>query len=181
MVAWLALGLGAQGCADQRNPVLPSSTGSHGGTSAGEGNDGGQAAEALAVVDTQVARDATGGSYTDAAPGSGPDASLVTCNPFKQDCPSSPPRACYPDPTSGVGSCQLPGGGAVLVSCDTSLDPFSCYPGLVCVPVALPQTIGFCYTICDTSDPVACGFGNAACAPVPGMSRTSNVGYCQVG
>jgi len=181
MVAWLAFGLGTQGCVDKANPVLPSSTAGHGGTSAGNDSDAGNAADTLASIDTQMALDATGGSYADAAPGSDSAASPITCNPFKQECPSSPLRACYPDPTSGVGSCQLPGGGAVLVSCDTSLDPFSCSPGLVCVPVALPQTIGFCYTICDTSDPVACGFGNAACAPVPGMSRTSDVGYCQVG
>lgn len=176
--AWVALASLTVGCADKANPVLPSTTPPGGKVSGSSSDDGGEG-EVMAPFDTGEGRaDAAMDIVLDTVLQRDGDASFGSCNPLKQDCPGTPQRGCYPDPSSGVASCQPAGGNPVLANCDTSLDPFDCLPGLVCVPISRPDTIGLCYIMCDPKNPSACGIGSV-CAPVPGIPASSNIGYCQ--
>ena len=175
VLAWLALAFCTSSCVDKGNPVLSStSTSTHGGTSTGGGKDGGEGIESLAPADV----DAAGGSSADVPPTAASDANPTACNLLTQNC-GSLALGCYPDPISGVASCHSVGEASVLVSCDTSLDPFACSRGLVCVPLSPQDTAGLCYSLCDAKDPTSCGFGNT-CAPVTGLPTSSSVGYCPV-
>ena len=132
----LALGLFA--CAEQANPVIPS-TPNLPGTQATGGGDA-AATQADASPDTEPAR-------TDVT-------TVAVCDLLRQDCPLHPlsgqPQACYPE--SGVGRCETIGDGKpAFAPCTVNTD---CDRGLACVT---PCGLSFpeCQYLCDPNADLA--------------------------
>jgi hypothetical protein len=157
--AYLLLAGGGLACADQANPVIPSTPGIPGGHVGGAG-------------DAAVGEDAA-----DTAPVARTDgATAVTCDLLKQDCPASPisslPQACYPE--GGIGRCETIGDGKpAFAPCDVNTD---CSRGLACItPCGYAHSE--CQPLCDVADPLGatdCADGQV-CKP---FSGTGNAGYC---
>ena len=136
-LACLALAFAGTACADQGNPVVPSTPNLPGGQVTGSGDA------------------ATGGADTkDTAPVTRTDATtVVTCDLLKQDCPPSPisalPQACYPE--GGIGRCETIGDGKPAYAlCDANTE---CDRGLACVTVCGSPSPE-CQPICDVTDPL---------------------------
>jgi hypothetical protein len=168
-LAGLVLAMLGLGCADQSNPVLPSS-----GGPGSVGTSGHLDAEASEVA-AATGEDAIGTStVTDT------DASVTGCDLLKQNCQAlglGVGTGCYP--VGGAGRCLPAGGVGALGSCVVGNDPPDCAPGFVCIALSNGLDAGYCLEICDTEDPTTnCGVGNA-CVLLPGFPKTSNAGYCQ--
>lgn len=162
--AFACLGLAFVGlaCAEESNPVLPSTPTIPGGQTIGSGDAG------------------TGGSDTnDATPVTRNDAAtVVTCNLLAQDCSADPvtylPRACYPE--AGIGRCRSIGDGMpAFAPCDVNTD---CGRGLACVtPCGSPSRE--CQPICDVTDPL----GATDCADgyvCQAFSKSGSAGFCNL-
>jgi hypothetical protein len=156
-LAWLWLGAG---CADQANPVVPTTTFPGGYVAGGD-------------------RDASPGEVgeADATP-AGPDATGVVCNLLTQNCQDlgqATNTACYPE--GGVGFCESISGFEPVASwCASNTD---CDRGLACRPQSRSSNIYVCQYICDLSETVSttCADGET-CTLMTGFERASSVGYC---
>jgi len=152
-LGWVVLCLAA-GCAEQDNPVLPSSSG-HGGVSLGGRPDSGAALDA-GTATPDAATDATAGNEV------GSDAIISgACNLLEQNCPTSPIRqGCYP--AAGRGVCEPAGALAELQTCSLDTD---CDRGLVCSIVSTaPLAQGLCQRICALTNGVAAICPSQICA-----------------
>ena len=166
-LAGLVLGLLAPACADQANPVLPStggpgSVGAIGHSDAAEGEVGPMSDVADATL----------------SPTSGSDAINIACDLLKQNCSTSglgQGFGCYP--VGGAGRCEAAGGiGAFGSGCTADTD---CSVGLVCVSQSAGFNFGACQPICDMTDPTAanCVTGQV-CQVMPGFDKATGVGRC---
>jgi hypothetical protein len=166
-LTWLTAALLSLGCADQSNPVLPS-TGVPGTTSSAIRVDGSATSEA-----GWVTSDAQPDTFAEDEVGS--DAFLGTpCDLLVQNCPSAL-EACYP--LAGAGYSQPKGDVGVQGDCDLIRDVAFCDRGLACIPRVPGETPGVCLRICSLENPTLyCGQGNSC---VPSSQFPSKVGYCR--
>jgi hypothetical protein len=174
--AWLVAAL-VPACADQANPIVPGSNGPT-GTTAGGGGGGGDAGayggDGMTALDDAGISFSYGDATTaDQVSVTASDTGVGNCDLFAQQC-GSPGLGCYP--VGGAGRCEPAGSVGPLGSCTIDTD---CSPGGVCV--AMPGAGGFgnCQPICNLLDAsgTACTFGYV-CSPMPGFSRSTNVGRC---
>jgi len=156
--------LGAVGCVDSPNPVLPS-TGGPGGLVAGERGDGGTAVEVLWASDVQEV--AAGDTVLDANPRA---CDLLTYVLTQKGC-AKESDACYP--VGGSGQCLFAGqsvGGTCLLGEGSP----SCAGGYACIALGSTMTVGTCLRLCDIYTPVEiCGANN------PCLHLQGSVGYCR--
>ncbi|MBN2575742.1 MAG: hypothetical protein JXP73_14345 [Deltaproteobacteria bacterium] len=175
MSAWLAVAWLGLGCAEQNNPVLPSSSGSPGGVSSTVRIDAAGKADTQgggAAVDTVTEGDAQ------AADAGESDASYLPCDLLAQDCPRAS-DACYPVGYTGQGGCQLRGEVMEMSSCTVGEDQPVCGRGWACVPVEGASLNGMCYKMCDLREEVS-SYCPAyyVCAQTRGLPLPANVGVC---
>jgi hypothetical protein len=153
-LAWLVATSLFISCADQDNPVLPSSGGiiGPGGSSTGARSDAGTT---VGDVGAALPDDALSGGGTGVEPGT--DALFGSpCDLLKQNCVKTS-EGCYP--VGGKGICLPSGLHTALMTCLADTD---CDRGLVCLPTPGLGDNGLCEPICERT-------GNGVPAICPGQ------------
>jgi hypothetical protein len=161
---WLVLVTQTVGCADEKNPVLPPSTGGPGvtgGSSSSSKSDAATAASEAgqASEDVLASSDEVNGALL------GPP-----CNLLEQDCIDGR-NGCYP--VGGAGVCLRAGIRTELMTCLVDTD---CDRGLVCVPLSGLGSQGLCEPLCELKSGAARACPTQICAQRDGYPE--GIGAC---